>query len=244
MAFVAVLFTIGGWQQTNMVAGEVRDPGRTLPRALTLGILVVVAVYMAVNGVYLAWLGRDGLALSQAVAADTATAIAGPRGGQAISVAAMVSIFGFLNVALLTNARVIFAMGREGGFLPWMAGVHPRFGTPHLAILSLGGWSLLLLLASGGRIGTLLSGVVFADWIFFGLGAASLLALRRSRPDLPRPYRVMAYPFLPAFFVLCAGVGVVSAYVAAPRMSLLGTVLLLVGWGVFRQAHSGAKHTS
>ena len=233
-AFVAVLFTIGGWQQTNMVAGEIKDPARTLPRALFIGIAIVITVYLGANIVYLRALGRDGLAASSAVAADTAQRLVGPWGATAITVAAMLSIFGFVNVALLTNARVLFALGADGAFLPQVGRVHPRFRSPHVALVMLGGWSLVLLFATRGQIGSLLSGVVFADWIFFGLAAASVFVLRRKRPDLPRSYRVAAYPWLPAFFVLCAAVGVVSAYVSALRMSLAGTAMLAAGAAVYK----------
>ena len=228
-AFVAVLFTIGGWQQTNMVAGEIRDPGRTLPKALTVGIGIVIAVYLGANIAYLRTLGRDGLAASTAVAADTAGRLIGPAGATAITVAAMLSIFGFVNVALLTNARVLYALGQDGAFLPSAGKVHPRFGSPHIALVMLGGWSLVLLIATRGAIDTLVNGVVFADWIFFGLGAASVFVLRRKRPELHRPYRVPGYPWLPAFFVLSAMVGIVSAYVSQLKMSLVGTAMLAAG---------------
>jgi APA family basic amino acid/polyamine antiporter len=233
-AFVAVLFTIGGWQQTNMVAGEIRDPERTLPKALAVGIGIVIAVYLGANVVYLKVLGRDGLAASTAVAADTMSRLIGPAGATAITIAAMLSIFGFVNVALLTNARVLYALGQDGAFLPSAGKVHPRFGSPHIALVMLGGWSLVLLLATRGTIGTLLSGVVFADWIFFGLGAASVFVLRRTRPELRRPYRVLGYPWLPAFFVLSAVVGIVSAYVSALKMSLVGTAMLAVGIALYK----------
>ena len=233
-AFVAVLFTIGGWQQTNMVAGEIRDPARTLPRALAIGIAIVIAIYLGANLVYLKALGRDGLAASQAVAADAAQRFIGARGATAITLAAMLSIFGFVNVALLTNARVLYALGKDGAFVTAAAKVHPRYGSPHVALMMLGGWSLVLLFATRGAIGTLLSGVVFADWIFFGLGAASVFVLRRTRPDAPRPYRVLGYPFMPAFFVACAVVGIVSAYVSALEMSLVGTGMLVAGVVLYR----------
>jgi APA family basic amino acid/polyamine antiporter len=233
-AFVAVLFTIGGWQQTNMVAGEIRDPGRALPKALAIGIGIVIAVYLGANIVYLKTLGRDGLAASTAVAGDTAGRLIGPAGATAITVAAMLSIFGFVNVALLTNARVLYALGQDGAFLPSAGKVHPRYGSPHIALLMLGGWSLVLLFATRGTIGTLLSGVVFADWIFFGLGAASVFVLRRTRPDLHRPYRVPGYPWLPAFFVLSAVIGIVSAYVSALQMSLVGTAMVAAGAALYK----------
>jgi len=233
-AFVAVLFTIGGWQQMNMVAGEIRDPRRTIPRALLVGIVIVIAIYLGANAVYLHALGRDGLAASAAVAADTAERLVGPVGATFITVAAMISILGFVNVAILTNSRLPYALARDGVFLAAVGRVHPRFGTPHLSIALMGGWALVLLLVTGGEIGALLSGVVFADWIFFGLGAASVFVLRRTMPDAPRPYRAWGYPVVPAVFVLAAGFGVLSAWVAAPRTSLLGSVMLVVGVAVYR----------
>lgn len=233
-AFVAVLFTIGGWQQMNMVAGEIRDPERTIPRALLIGILIVIAIYLGANAVYLRALDRDGLAASPAVAADAASRMVGPVGATFITASAMISILGFVNVAILANSRLPYALARDGVFFDAVGKIHSRFGTPHVAILLCGGWALVLLLATKGEIGALLSGVVFADWIFFGLGAAAVFALRRSMPDAPRPYRVWGYPVVPAFFVIAAAFGVVSAYVAAPTTSLLGTAMLVVGIVAFR----------
>ncbi len=233
-AFVAVLFTIGGWQQMSMVAGEIRDPARTIPRALFVGIGIVIAIYLGANAVYLHALGRDGLAASSAVAADTATRLVGATGATFITVAAMLSILGFVNVVILASPRVFFAMARDGVFLQVAARVHPRFGSPHISILIMGGWAIALLVITRGEIGALLSGVVFADWIFFGLGAASVFALRRSRPDAPRPYRAWGYPVVPALFVVAAVLGIVSAYVSSFRTSLLGTGILLLGVVVFR----------
>ncbi|MBM3907798.1 MAG: amino acid permease [Gemmatimonadetes bacterium] len=228
-AFVAVLFTIGGWQQMNMIAGEIRDPARNIPRALGIGIAIVIAVYLGVTGAYLGALGRDGLAASAAPAAATAARIGGAAAATAITAAAMLSILGFVNVALLTNARVVYALGADVPALSAAGRVHARFGSPWVALLMLGGWSLVLLLATRGSIGTLLGGVVFADWIFFALGAASVFRLRALRPNAARPYRALGYPWLPAFFVAAGIVGIVSAYVSELLMSVFGTALLGVG---------------
>ncbi len=228
-AFTAVLFTIGGWQQMNMVAGEIRDPSRTIPRALAIGIGIVVAIYLGANAVFLRALGRDGLAASAAVAADAAWRMIGPVGATLISVAAMLSVLGFVNVVLLANSRIIYAMAVEGVFFDAAGKVHPRFGSPHVAIVIMTVWSLLLLAFTGGDLGALLSGVVFADWIFFGLGAASVFALRRKMPDAARPYRVLGYPVVPAFFVAAAVIGVLSAIVSSPRASALGALQLAAG---------------
>jgi APA family basic amino acid/polyamine antiporter len=222
-----------------MVAGEIRDPGRVIPRALAIGIGIVVAIYLGANAVYLHTLGRDGLAASQAVAADTAGRLLGDAGATAVTVAAMLSILGFVNVAVLTNSRIVYAMARDGLFVAGAARVHPRFGSPHVAIVTMGAWAVALLLLTRGDIGALLSGVVFADWIFFGLGAASVFALRRRRPDADRPYRALGYPLVPAFFVAAAVVGIVSAVVSAPRMSAAGAGLLALGALVFALRRRG-----
>jgi len=237
-AFVAVLFTVGGWQQMNMIAGEIRDPARNIPRALAIGIGIVIVVYLGVTGTYLAALGRDGLAASAAPAADTAARIGGAAAATAITTAAMLSILGFVNVALLTNARVVYALGSDVPLLRAAGLVHARFGSPWVALVMLGGWSLALLVVTRGSIGTLLGGVVFADWIFFALGAASVFRLRALMPDAERPYRALGYPWLPAFFVAAGVVGIVSAYVSELRMSLFGTGLLLVGAWLWRAARA------
>ena len=124
---------------------------------------------------------------------------------------------------------MVFALGADTPLLRAAARVHPRFGSPHVALIVLGAWSLVLLFATGGNIGSLLSGVVFADWIFFSLGAACVFRLRRLRPTAERPYRALGYPWLPAFFVLAGVIGIVSAYASALRMSLFGTALLGAG---------------
>jgi APA family basic amino acid/polyamine antiporter len=228
-AFPPVLFTIGGWQQMNMVGGEIRDPGRTIPRALASGIAVVIVCYLGANAVYIHSLGRDALAASTSVAADAAVRLAGSAGARAIAVGVMLSILGFVNVVILANARIIYAMARDGAFLAAAARVHPRFGTPHVAIVMLATIALILLVVTRGDLGQLLSAVVFADWIFFGLGAASVFALRRSRPDTPRPYRALGYPWVPLFFVVAACAGIASAILSQPRISMYGAGLLAVG---------------
>ena len=246
-AFPAVLFTIGGWQQMNMVAGEIREPERTIPRALLLGIAIVIFVYLGANAVYLHVLGPAGLAASSAVAGDAATRLVGPVGGGMIRTAAMLSILGLINVVVLATPRIFFMMARDGVFPAAAARVHPRFGSPHTAIVVMAAWSLVLLLVTRGDIGHLISGVVFADWIFFALGGASVLALRRSRPGARRPYRVPGYPLVPLFFLLAACVGIVSSFVAAPALSLGGTALLALGVIIYflmqrRAGTSSANH--
>jgi APA family basic amino acid/polyamine antiporter len=228
-AFVPVLFSIGGWQNLNMVAGEVKNPARNLPRALALGVVIVIACYLGANAVYLRALGRDGLALSNAVAADAARVIAGDLGATLISIAVMISILGIVNVILLATPRVFYAMARDGVFFRFAGSVHPRYGSPHYSIIIMALWALALLAIAQGDVGSLLSGVVFADWIFFALAGATIFLYRRDQPNAPRPYRVWGYPIVPALFVLVALLGIWSAIYSAPRASLQGGLLLLAG---------------
>ncbi len=228
-AFIPVLFAVGGWENLNMVAGEVRDPARLIPRALTLGIAIITVCYLGVNVAYLHVLGRDGMAASSSVAADTAIRMVGSLGGTLITIAAMVSILGFVNVVLLATPRVFYAMSREGLFYPAASRIHPRFGTPHISIVMLGLWSVAVLLLAQSRLDWLLDGTVFADWIFFGLSAVSVFVFRRTMPSQPRPYRAWGYPLVPLFFVAASVVAVLSAVVSAPIPSAFGTFSAVVG---------------
>jgi len=232
-AFVPVLFSVGGWENLNMVAGEVRDPARLIPRALALGIAIIMICYLGVNVAYLHVLGRDGMAASTSVAADTAIRMVGAVGGTLITIVAMVSILGIVNVILLATPRIFYAMSREGLFYPAAARVHPRFGTPHVSIAMLGLWSVALLLLARSRLDWLLNGEVFADWIFFGLSAASVFVFRRTMPTKPRPYRAWGYPFVPLFFVAASVMAVGSALVSAPIPSAFGAFSAVVGVAIY-----------
>lgn len=228
-AFVPVLFSVGGWENLNMVAGEVRDPGKLIPRALALGIAIVMACYLGVNVAYLHALGRDGMAASSSVAGDTAIRLVGSLGGTLITIAAMISILGLVNVVLLATPRIFYAMANDGLFFPAAAHIHPKFGTPSVSIAMLGLWSVALLLLARSRLDWLLNGEVFADWIFFGLAAASVFVFRRTKPEAPRPYRAWGYPGVPLFFVAASCVAVLSAVVSAPIPSAFGAACLVVG---------------
>ena len=171
------------WRLAATEHGGGRDPAARVDhsaRAHAWASLIVIAIYLGANAVYVHVLGRDGLAASAAVAADTAVRLVGPIGGTLITIGAMLSILGFVNVVLLGNSRIPFAMARDGAFLAAAGRIHPRYGTPHVAIGIMVVWSLVLLFGTRGDLGALLSGVVFADWIFFGLGGASVFVLRRT----------------------------------------------------------------
>ena len=230
-ALVPILFAYGGWQQTNFIAEEIIEPESTLPRALLIGTAIVVLVYVSANLAYVRVLGVTGLGLSQAPAADVMQATLGPWGKRLISLGIACSTFGFLNLVILVSPRVYQAMAADGVFFPSLARLHPRFRTPGRAILVQGVWAILLMLT--GTYGQLLDYVVFGDWIFFGLTAATLFVYRKQSPRSPSGFRVPLYPVTPALFCLSAIYVVISSVASAPLNAAIGAVLLLLGMPVF-----------
>lgn len=240
-ALVPVLFAYGGWQQTNFVAEEMVDPRRDLPRALVLGVVIVAAAYLAVNLTYLRTLGVAGLAASGAPAADAMALRLGEVGRRLIAVGIAISTGGFLNVVILVTPRVYQAMARDGVFFRGLAALHPRTRTPVRAILLQGGWSIALVLSGG--YGDLLDWVTFADWIFFGMTAATLLVYRRRDPEAS--YRAPGHPWTTVLFLLAAAYVVLGAVISNPMNALRGTLMLAAGVPAYRwwRARDTVAHT-
>jgi APA family basic amino acid/polyamine antiporter len=237
-ALVPVLFAYGGWQQSNFIAEEMIDAGRNLPRALVIGVTVVVAVYLLANVTYVRTLGADALAASTAPAADAMRAVLGRGGATVIAAGIAVSSFGFLNLVILVSPRVYQAMAADGAFFPALARLHPRHRTPGAAIVFQGAWAILLTLT--GTYGQLLDYVVFGDWIFFGLVVATLFIYRRRDRLAPGEgrgvgagYRAWGYPVTPALFVASAIYVVASSVASNPRNAAIGAFLLLLGIPVY-----------
>jgi APA family basic amino acid/polyamine antiporter len=235
-ALVPVLFTYGGWQQTNFIAEEMVDPERDLPRALLLGVAIVVVAYLLANLAYLQVLGPAGLAASTAPAADAMRAVLGPPGSGLIAAGIAVSTFGFLNLVVLVTPRVFQAMAADGVFFPRLARLHPVHRTPAAAIVLQAAWASTLALS--GSFSQLVDYVAFADWVFFGLTVAGLFVYRaRDRADgrhaPPGAFRVPGYPWTPAAFVAAAIFVVASSVAAAPRNAMIGTGLLALGAPAF-----------
>ncbi|MFP2926045.1 APC family permease [Pyxidicoccus sp. 3LG] len=233
-ALVPVLFSYGGWQQTNFVAEEMVHPERNLPRALLLGVIGVVTVYLLANLTYLRTLGAEGLAASSAPASDALGQLLGPAGRSFITAGVAISTFGFLNLVILVSPRVYQAMAADGLFFPQLARLHPRYRTPTAAILFQAAWAILLTFT--GTYGELLDYVVFADWLVFGATAATLFVYRaRERQGLvPRAaYRVPGYPITPLLFIAAALYVVLGSTASNPLNALKGTLLLGAGVPVF-----------
>src|SRR2546427_597018 len=232
-ALVPILFTYGGWQQTNFIAEEIIDAERSLPRALVTGVAGVVVVYVLANVAYLRVLGSGGLAASTAPAAEVMRALLGPAGGTLIAAGIAVSTFGFLNLVILVTPRVLQAMAADGVFLPRLAELHPVHRTPAAAILVQAVWAVVLTVS--GTFGQLVDYVAFGDWIFFGLTVAGLFIYRAREhragldPAPPGAFRVPGYPWTPGLFVLAAAYVVLSAIASNPKNAAIGGGLILLG---------------
>jgi basic amino acid/polyamine antiporter, APA family len=213
LAMIAVLWAYEGWQFGTYSAGEVIDPQKSFPRAFLLGSLILVALYLVANVAYLIALGPAAATASDAIAATAASSVLGPWAGKFIALTILISVFSSTNSVILTAPRVFYAMANDNLFFKKLAEVHPRFGTPAAAIISLGVWSAIL--ACAGKFAELVGGVIFVGWIFYGLGAAAIFPLRRKNPNAKLPYRVPGYPFTPFLFVLAAAAIVANAIILA-----------------------------
>jgi basic amino acid/polyamine antiporter, APA family len=243
VALVGVLWAYEGWHMLSFSAGEVKNPGRTLPRSYFLGMIIVVAVYLGANLAYLRALSLPALIDHQRVAARAMEVLAGPRGAGFVSVLILCSIFGALNGNMLAGPRAYFAMARDGLFFSFVGRVHSRYQTPVFAILIQGIWSVVL--AASGSYQQLYTYVIFSGWIFYAAAVLSVLVLRRREPFLKRPYRVWGYPVLPVLFSIAALAVVANTVAREPGEALIGLSLILIGIPIYliwtRRQRSTAK---
>jgi APA family basic amino acid/polyamine antiporter len=228
---IAVLWAYEGWQYVTFSAGETIEPQRNFPRALVLGTLLLIAIYLLANVAYLAALGTSGVMASERVAADAVTAVLGPAAGKVIAAVILVSMFSAANGITMTAPRLYFSMARDRVFFAKLAEVHPRFGTPALAIVASSIWAMLL--AVTGTFEQLLTYVVFIGWIFYALGGLAIFAYRRREPNLARPFRTPGYPLTPLLFVASAAAIVLNTIVSQPGRAAVGLGLVLLGVPAF-----------
>lgn len=227
LALIAGLFTFGGWHIVTYVAEETVRPERNIPLALMIGIGIVTSCYVTLNAVYLYVLPLDSVTASARVAADAAIVLVGPRGGAVVSGLVSFSAFGAITGSILAAPRVYFAMARDGLLFRWIGQVHPRFRTPHRAILLQALWASVLVWT--GTYRQLFTRVIFTQWMFFALMAAGIFVLRR-RPSYRPAYRIWGYPWVPGVFIVASMTIVVNRLAAEPLDSVIG--LALVGLGV------------
>jgi amino acid transporter len=201
-AMITVLWAYEGWQFGTYSAGEVQNPQKSFPRAFLMGGLVLIGLYLFAVIAYLAALGPANAASSDTIAAAAASRVLGSWAGKFVAATILVSTFSAANSVMLTAPRVFFAMANDNLFFKKLAEIHPRFGTPAIAVTALGVWSCVL--ASVGEFAKLANGAIFIGWIFYGLGAAAIFPIRRANRGKVLPYYVPGYPVTPLLFVLAA----------------------------------------
>jgi APA family basic amino acid/polyamine antiporter len=237
-AVAAGLFAFGGWHMVAYTAEETRDPERTLPRALIVGTIMVTVAYVALNALYLYILPLDRVAHSQRIAAEVADALVGSGGAALLAVLVVGSTFGALCGIILVGPRVYYALARDGLLFRWVGAVHPRFRTPHRAIVLQAVWSAVLV--ATGTYPALFTRVVYTEWIFFAAMAVGLLLVRR-RPGYAPAYRVGGGVAVPLLFAGAAAFVAVSQIVAAPANSAVGLLIVLAGYPVYVLTRSRAS---
>jgi APA family basic amino acid/polyamine antiporter len=235
IAMLAALWAYDGWNQMPMVAGEIQNPQRNIPRALITGMLIVITAYTALNLAYFLALPFHEIVTSNStlyrdappVATKAAQTFLSSSGGQLISITFVVSTLGALNGTILTCARVPFAMARDGLFFSRFGGLTEGARVPVFSITVQAIWSSIL--AMSGTFDQLTDCVIFSSWIFYGLVVSSVFVLRRKLPSAPRPYRTVGYPIVPLIFIATAGWLVLTTLQAKPLESCFGLAFIACG---------------
>jgi APA family basic amino acid/polyamine antiporter len=231
IALIAALWAYDGWNDLTMVAGEVRNPQRSLPIALIAGLGIVGVLYMATNAAIQYILPAAQIAASPRPAVTALAAIVGPWGAGLVSVAMAVSIFVTLNGTIMSGARVPFAAARDGLFFHRMADISPRFASPSTSLMVQALLTTGLLLAVG-HFQQLFELAIFAEWLFYMITATTIFFYRR-RETASQTYHVWGYPVIPALFVAAAAVLLVYSYAENLKNSLIGTAIILLGVPLF-----------
>jgi APA family basic amino acid/polyamine antiporter len=226
-ALVPAMWAYNGFNDLGDLGEEILHPQKNIPRAIILGLLTVGGLYLLANVVYFRILSFADLANSQHVASDVVQSFAGSRGAAWLTVAMAISALGALHVVVMTGARIPYAMARDGVFFQFAQRINPSFRTPSNALIFLG--SIAAVLALTGTFEELYSLFVFAVWIFFALTAMALLRLRKTEPNLSRPYRAWGYPWTPLIFLAAAVAITVNLWVVRPVRSTLGLAVILAG---------------
>jgi APA family basic amino acid/polyamine antiporter len=227
LGLIASLWAYKGWEAATYSAGEVKNPRRNLPLGILIGIVAVIVFYVLANLAYLYIFPVGDIATSGSVAPDVMRVVTGPFGATLITFLILFSILGAANQNMLTSPRVYFAMARDGMFFKRIAECHPKFLTPHVSIIAISVWSILLTLT--GTFEQLFTYVIFGQWIFFGLTVAAVIVLRKKRPDLSRPYKTWGYPVTPIIFVLAAFFVAVSSLIGQFKNAMFGLLIICLG---------------
>lgn len=227
VVMIAVMWAYEGWYYLPFCAGEIRDASRTVPRALLVGILALVAIYVSVNLSYMLALPIDQMRGVERIAEKAVTALLGAGGARLVAATVAISTLGCNAASVIVISRAGYAMAADGLFFRSAARIHPTYHTPHVAIMITCGWASALTLT--GTYEQLFTWVTFASVVFGVLGGLAIFRLRATKPDAPRPYRTWGYPWVPGLFVLALGALVVNTVGEKPMESLLGLALVALG---------------
>ena len=226
-AITSALWAYDGWINLTFVGSEIQNPGRNIPLSLILGVLVVCGIYTAMSAACFYVLPFSTVAASQHIASDVIARATGANAATWLTIVMMICALGTLNSSILTNARVDYAMARDGLFFRVVRGVHPRFRTPANALVFQG--ILASVLALTGTFESLSLLYVFLVWIFYGAQTAGLIVLRRKEPNMPRPYRTWGYPVVPVVFILGALALTANSLMERPLSSMIGLGVMILG---------------
>ena len=227
VALIAVLWAYDGWYNATFSAGEMRDPGRTLPRGLLAGTLAVVLVYAAVNLVYLRALPLATMAASPRVGEAAAVALFGGSVARLVALAILVAMFGCLSANILACSRIYQPMAEDGLFFAALAKIEPRHAVPRASLVAQGIWAAVLVLS--GSFEQLFTYVVFIEVVIFAATGIAIFVLRRKQPETPRPYRAWGYPWVPGFFIAASALIAANTLFEKPAESVAGLGLLVLG---------------
>ncbi len=231
-ALVAALWAYDGWNDLNMVAGEVKRPEQNIPIALIAGVATVGVLYVLVNAGVQYVLPAGAIAASPRPASDAVALVMGRMGASIVSAGMAISMLVTLNGTIMSGARVPFAVARDGYFFRALAQVHPRFHTPSVAIFVQAVFSILLLLL-GGSFRQLFSLAIFAEWLFYMIAGSTIFVFRWREPEAARPYRMWGYPFVPALFIAVAAALLCYTFWNERPNSWYGLLIILAGIPVF-----------
>ncbi|MBT4064589.1 MAG: amino acid permease, partial [Candidatus Marinimicrobia bacterium] len=227
LAMVAVLWTFDGWIFITYVAGEVKEPQRNIPLSLIFCMVIVVSVYLAINTVLVYVLGFDQMIGSESVISKAASVFMGNKGASIVTLIIVISLFGGNNVNVLTSARIIYAMAKDNLFFKKTKQIHPKLQSPANALIIQCIWAIILTFS--GSFNQLITYIIFASWIFYGMSAGAVIILRKKKPDMDRPYKTPFYPWVPIIFILFAIFLTINTIIEAPRDAAIGTGLILAG---------------
>ncbi len=227
VGLVASLWAYKGWEAATYSAGETKNPQRNLPLGILIGTIAVIVLYLLANMAYLYIFPVGDIAKSGSVAPDVMNIVMGPFGSSLIIFLILFSILGAANQNMLTSPRVYFAMARDGLFFKKISEVHPKFLTPHVSIIAISIWSIVLTLT--GTFEQLFTYVIFGEWIFFGLTVASVMVLRKKLPNLHRPYKTWGYPVTPIIFVMAALYVAVASLFSSFKNAMFGLGIICLG---------------